>query len=270
MRVHVKNQTVRKNIELFKQLLERQNYVDVSLDWIDNKSYSALVNRLSGILVFEEAEEKPEIKLNLREWKPIRIDIKLSCLERDEGVFEIFEDSLKEDLFHRDDLEPLAYRILSETFKILNHLSRKYESRFYDIQSFLDLLSHVELEEGIKKMEGNKDLVHEAWHQVDRVKAEQILSGKEPGVFLFRKDDYAAILEEQLRKQFKESIKCLTITYVDEEKKICDKTIVLRNHRWMFYNDDPNLSGITYGDIYSLLESLSDLFKVPYLIKNVA
>lgn len=268
MRLHVKNQTVRKNIELFKKILDRQSYMDYPLEWVDNKSYLAFVNRKSGMIIFNEIEDS-DSSLNQREWKPIRIAIKLNSLEKDEGVFEIFEEDESETIFQRDDLDSLAYRILSETFKILNQVSRQYEARFYDVHSFLSLLSHVEIGEGIKKMEG-KDLVHEAWHQVDRMGAEKILSAKECGTFIFRKDDYAVILEEQLKKHFKEPIKCLTITYVDELKKICDKTVVLYNRRWQFYNDDPSLSQISFDDVYTLLESLSDVFKAPYLIRNVA
>lgn len=103
-----------------------------------------------------------------------------------------------------------------------------------------------------------KDLVHEAWYEVDRVGAEKALEGREQGSFLFRKDDFAAKLEDQLKEIHGPKLRCITLTILEKGGQIADHTLVLKQGRWFIYDDDSNLGGMSFESIYSLLDSLGE------------
>lgn len=98
-----------------------------------------------------------------------------------------------------------------------------------------------------------KDLVQEAWHQVDRLGAEAILANKALGSFFFRKDEYAARLEEQLNAHLEKKVVCFTLSYLETKDHVIDRTIVCKEGRWYFYDDDPQLNELSYESIEDLL-----------------
>lgn len=111
-----------------------------------------------------------------------------------------------------------------------------------------------------------KDIVHEAWHQVDRIGAEELLAGKSPGSFIFRKDEYASLLEEQFHaSKSSERVICFTLTYREAHDHVVDRTIVCKNNRWFFYDDDPALQGPSYDSIYALLDNAGADLSFPVL-----
>lgn len=98
-----------------------------------------------------------------------------------------------------------------------------------------------------------KDIVHEAWHTVDRVGAERILSDQSPGSFLFRKDEFATILESQLTEQLHTKVTSFTLSFLKDGNHVVDRTIVCKDRHFYIYDDDPNLSGFSYQNIKDLL-----------------
>ena len=224
MKITVQNDAIRKNIELFRDIVKKEEAGRL-------KNLAAHVNRHSGMLSFGTS-------VNEHDWKPITIRMNS---RKKAGPFEALEVT-------SSDLEPVAYCVMAETINALNKVA--------SIEALYDL----EVESTRRVLDG-KDLVHEAWHTVDRVGAEKLLGGRTEGTYIFRKDEYAQLLEREL----KESIKVLTLTVVEADDKICDYTVVCKDKRWLFYNDDPSLSGPSYPSIYDLLESRGELCQRPLL-----
>jgi hypothetical protein len=104
---------------------------------------------------------------------------------------------------------------------------------------------------------------------VSREGAEKLL-GKEPiGTFFFRKDPYAVMLQEILKRALKESIHCFTLTYLDLERIVRDRTVVYIHHTWMFYDDDPTLSGSSWDSVQGLLKSVEAFARYPLQVQKI-
>lgn len=265
MKIHVQNDTVRQNIELFKKLIARRSQKAATTS-IKEQIYTAFINRTTGAMHFPEldVDEPPgsgETFLNSKIWKAIEIRIKKH--EKEEGIFEVAEEETNWRCFRCDDMEPPAYKVLVETMNTLNLVSKKFQAQL-QMGKMVRELTALEIE-SIAAVLSGKDIIHEAWHQVDRIEAEKLLSDQIEGTFLFRKDSYAYVLEEQLKEQYQINIKCVTLTFLEEEGKVTDKTLVAKDGNWLIYDDDPNLSGPSYPTIYGLLEKIKHILKAPLL-----
>jgi hypothetical protein len=250
MKVMIRNDVVRKNIELLQMLVKKQSLQEIGKDAL---VLHAFVNRKTGDLQFAQKEE------NKKEWKAVSIKIHGVSPGSKESVFEIFDEE-KQEAFQHNDLAPLAYGILVETIRILNDLASKLSKATVD--AVLGELSECEIT-GAKTQP--KDLIHDAWHQTDRMGAEDLLKDSPLGTYLFRKDEYAALLEEELRLNWGNDLSCFTLTYLEAKDKITDRTIVKKGDQWLFYDDDPNLSGSNYPNVYALLATLKKELKEPLL-----
>lgn len=254
MRITVHNPTVHKNLELLKLLLKEAEKRAVP----QRELFSLFIHRSKGDLFFS-APGKGAGGLEEKEWKRVVVRVEISKTAN-HIQFEVLEDnhaSLKE-----GDLEPLARRVVQETKKVLNYISHDLERRMAaeDVLRQLPLVA-IQLSEE----KGKKDLVHEAWHQADRQRAEDLLMVHPVGTFLFRRDIYAAYLEEQLRHALHKPIKCITLTFLEENKKISDRTLVKNDQGWLFYDDDPQLEGPYYSSVNILLETLKDALIMPLI-----
>lgn len=267
MKICVHHTIVRQNIELFKKLVGRysaggEQYAKSPLQ---ERIYTAFVNRVTGKIYFPELEgdeaASKDSFLDSNQWKAIEIRIKK--YEGEDGVFEVAEEDTNWRCFRCDDLDHLAYEILSETIKTLNFVSKKIQAH-PEMANVARELAGLEVEI-FTDVSGGKDIVHEAWHQVDRVGAEKLLKGQIEGTFLFRKDPYVLVLEKQLKENFDPSIKCMTLTYLEESGKVIDKTIICTNGRWLIYDDDPNLEGPSYANPLQLIDAMQDTLKMPFL-----
>jgi len=148
--------------------------------------------------------------LRPRDWKAIRLEWDLHC-------YQVF-DSHSQRQFRCDTLQPLAYRVLIAS-----------------LYAFLLERHH---------------LLKEAWHPVTREGAEALLESQEVGTFLFRQDEYAALLEGEFQGH------CITLSYVEEEGKVVDATLVEKKGRWSLFDGDPELRGDSFSTLGGLLESL--------------
>jgi hypothetical protein len=240
LKMHVQSEAVRRNIELFKQIARKFTQKR------HPNNCAAVVNRVTGAMRFSEMAG-----LNPSEWKHIEIDIDL-----DGHDMKVFEEGGKKEAFECKDLEPLAYRIMSETLHVLQIIIAQAKN--------LNDLSHLEFEPSMGPVI-SRDIVHEAWHQLDRIQAETMLKEHATGAYFFRKDRYASVLEQELTLSHRKLVKCLTLTFVDPEKVVRDRTIVKCNDRWMFYDDDPTLSMQSYDTIGELLASMGTILRQPLL-----
>jgi hypothetical protein len=264
MKIHVQNDTVRQNIELFRTLVARQSQKVNIKTPLQERTYTLFINRITGEMHFPDldAEDPPSAGddfLNAKIWKPIEIHIKE--YDEEEGVFDVAEEGTSWRFFRCDDLEPSAYKVLAETVKTLNFVSKKLH---LEMEKIIRELTGLEIESLPAVLMG-KDIIHEAWHQVDRIGAEMLLRDQIEGTFLFRKDSFACILEEQLKNHFQLHIKCVTLTFLEENGKVTDKTLVAKEGLWLIYDDDPNLVGPSYSSIHHLLEGIQHILKTPLL-----
>ncbi len=126
----------------------------------------------------------------------------------------------------------------------------------------LGQLTHIHWQ-GLLENQENNTLLKQTWHDVDRENAERLLAKQTVGTFIFRKDRFAISLQEILRRGLKKAIHCYTISYVDNQKIVRDKTIVFVDKKWTFYDDDPSLAGSKWNSIEELVQSIDSLAKHP-------
>jgi len=108
-------------------------------------------------------------------------------------------------------------------------------------------------------------LLKQVWHDVDREGAERLLLKAHAGTYLFRKDHYAITLQEILRRGHKKTVQCYTLTYLDKDKIVRDRTVVFANQKWTFYDDDPTLSGPSFKSVEELVQSMGAMAKYPLM-----
>ncbi|MES2344968.1 MAG: SH2 domain-containing protein [Chlamydiota bacterium] len=237
MKIIVHNATVGKNIELFRRAVEKLKSKNLEKSRFEKTKLQGFVNCVTGEICFEK-----DIETSPEKWRAIHLYV------GEEGDFLVI--GIDESQFSIHDFFPTAYRSMIETVKVLNLSLQLLQGRV-DIDLLLKQLNELEIAV-------SKDIVHDAWHQVDRIGAERLLEKELSGTYLFRKDEYAAILEDQLIVQHKTPIKCLTLSYLDKKNRVIDLTVVKKEDRWLYYDDDPSLNGPLFPDVFALLNSLGD------------
>ncbi len=175
-------------------------------------------------------------------------------LDLDKHDVRITEKHLAEKVFDMEGMDAKAIQVLSETCAYL----KSALAHLHDIHE----LVHIEFEPSLDMITG-RALLQEAWHAIEREDAELMLLNTPPGTYLFRKDRFAGVMEEILSGAKKSRIKCFTLTYLDPENQVRDKTIVAWKDHWLFYDDDPKLSGKYFQTLEDLLASLGTLLKRP-------
>lgn len=232
-KLHIQNEKVRANIALIIETIRHQKPGHERE--LHQLSLSFALDPQTGLLRLEASG---------------LIDIHLNIDEREVRVVE----KGTEHLFNLKKIDPSAQQVLSETCHYLKlalgHLRHIHE------------LAHVELDPSMDEIKG-KSLMHEAWHAIERKDAELILLNTMPGTYLFRKDRFAGVMEEILSAAKKSRIFCLTLTYLDPEGQVRDKTIVSWKDHWLFYDDDPTLSGSYFHSLEDLLFSMGSVLKRP-------
>lgn len=256
MKVIILDKRVKRNLELFRHLIHRQAEKSNRFFQVAKKSYNAFINRKTGELKFAELDRK---KTPLGdEWKPIVIQLR----PNEEGAFEVLSAESSE-VFDCSQISKEAYALLSKTIHILNQLSydpKQGKNPFWILRQ----ISHLEFLLS-EEEEGQRNLIHDAWHNINREEAEYLLETRTPGTYLFRKDEFAKLLEDTLNEESAEPVVCITLTYRDWDDKICDRTLVNQDGRWQFYNDDPGLCGARYDNVKDLLNTIRDQISEPLL-----
>lgn len=254
MKVAVLDQKVRRNIELFKHLLLHQAKKSKKYVQTAKMTYKAFIHRVTGELQFFDLEKQ---ELPKEAWKGILIQLRPV---EGEGAFEVV-DLEDKNSFNCAQLDHKAYVILTKTLHILNQLS--YDPK--QGRNPLWVLRQVSLLEFemTEEEEGRKNLIQDAWYEINRLQAEILLKRWPAGTYLFRKGEFAEALEENLNLVFPIPITCLTLTYCSGRNGICERIIVYKNGGWMFYNDDLTLSAPTYPTIEALLKTMGEKLAQP-------
>lgn len=253
MQVAVLDKKVRQNLSLFKHLVHREAEKRARYFQVAKKSFRAFINRETGEFRFQDLQGK---EFSEKNWKAVVIQLR----PEDDGAFEVLEEG-SEGCFHCEELAAEAYAVLTKTLHILNQLSydpKKGKNPFW-------VLRHVSQLDFVmtEQEEGRRNLIHEAWHNIDREYAEYLLSGMPIGSYLFRKDEFAHLLEQNLNEEISTPVSCITLTYSDWDEKICEKTLVFHENKWRFYDDDPGLYGASFENVQDLLATLGDSLRAP-------
>lgn len=193
------------------------------------KIVTLFLSRRTGI--FNKTDQFPR---DSKEWKIVHLKI------GGDIPFEL------EEPFAFSEFQDRAIHTVTETFKLLNTAKE---------------LSDVEF-----VMPGplsGEDLLNAAWYDISRLGAEDLLLSKPVGTYLFRQDDYTKILEKKLRVEKQHAMRCVTLTFLEPNEKITEKTLVQDGDRWSIYDDDPTLEERAYPSLDALLESLDPFLKVP-------
>lgn len=234
LRIHIQSEAVRRNIHLFKCVIESRQ---ATL----KRDYQAAINYLTGAMRFSETET-----LDRKEWKHLMLHFDL---EQHSVTFQ-------EDLSEKEALQtfdPQANRVMKETLKVFQVVV----SQIRELAEF----SQIHLE-SIPSQAVAKDIIHETWHQLNRIQTEEILYKRPRGSYLFRKDEYATLLERELSETGK-NIKCITLSFLDKKDVVRDRTLVKGEKGWLLYNDDPNLQGEVFESIVGLLASFETALTFP-------
>jgi hypothetical protein len=248
VRVDVSSEVLRSNLELLKQLINRiEKHPSQEIGDVE-----AFVEISSGSLI-PSLEFKPE---ELR-WRAIQIRWVTDGMES--GFFEIYEKSKEgKVLFHRGDFSSEANHILSETMRTINRI----------ISSRISEIGFEKAIHSLKQMQfvspDSELFISMYYPSMNRATAEQMLKGQPCGTYLFRKDPFAEILEEELSLRFAEPILCFTLTSMLDEERVIDFTVVERLGRYQVYNDDPLLSKPSFSSLINLLQSLFTVCKIPF------
>ena len=253
MKITILDRKVRHNLALLKHFIIKEAEHRAKFFRTAKKTFHCYVNRHTGEFLLEAQQVPPA-----SEWKAVTIQ-----LRPDEGgAFEILEYG-SSDCFHCQELQAEAYAVLAKTLHILNQLvfdPVQGQNPFWVMRqvSKLDFML-------TEQEEGRRNLILEAWYNADRVYAEYLLNRMPVGTYLFRKDEFASELEENLNEALFAPVTCVTLTYNDWDGKICDKTLVFYKEKWLFYNNDPELSSPSFETVQELLSSLGDALRRPLL-----
>lgn len=250
MRITVKDRVVKHNLELLKDLLTRSKKHKCKA-WIE-----ATTGEIRTKLPEGASKKKGA-------WKAVQIHLQISPPDPETALC-IDEDGKKGDtLFHFDGWTHRARHAVLETVNIINHkLSELPKS--HRSAEFLERFATAQITLMAQRKERHEqELLQEAWQDVDRVEAEQILEGMPNGTYLFRKDPFAEILEASLQSRYGNSPYCVTLTYLDQRGIVRDKTLVFKDKRVLVYDDDPQLLETRYASIEEAMHSIDSSITQP-------
>ncbi len=243
IKTSVRSKIVSKNIDQFKKIVHQG--IEKGEQDSNNPSiyeYLGFVNLVTGSFRFSRFQF-----LNQTEWKKITIQINLHLKQ-------VAIQEPGKDFFDFSSFDPIGLQLFKETLQVLQELVEK----LYAIEE----LHHWEPDMALSRS-SVEDVVFHAWHSVDRTQAEELLSTCSIGTFLFRKDPFALVLEQELKKNFKDPIKCVTLTYVDKDQRVRDHTLVNYKNAWLLYDNDPSLKGTKFPAITELLRGTGQYLKHP-------
>ncbi len=258
MRIKILDEAVRQNVEVFLQILRRVDEKRKKQPPLNEQVFRAWLNKETGQLFFAEIAEESK-RIGKKDWKPVRLKLSYDPA-KNEIDFVIDEAEEKEQVFHGEDLKPIALRVLQKTMKVFGEISQKLKGPS-SLDTKMAVLSKLIVDAEVSH--GDRNIILDLWHEADRMQAERLLASKPVGAYIFRQDPYAEILREQLEKKHRKTIQCFTLTFSQENRKISDCTVVHVDGFWQVYDDDPSLRNTRFSELSELVASFKDLLKYP-------
>jgi hypothetical protein len=208
--------------------------------------YKVLLNRRTGDLRFAQKisalEHRISRKGNQKEapedWKEIRVIVQQKA-SNEAAHFSVCD--ARGNPLKPSDIEPLAWKIASETLDVLNSRAEEAKGTHPEMlaeEAVLLDLSSIHLaapRERIEDLPGWKG-------SISRIEAEKKLSGKPVGTYLLREgDEITLAISFHFAEENSLSIHPYLLTVVESENKIVDRLLLQTDRGWVFYHDDPNL-----------------------------
>jgi len=248
MAVQISRREVFNNIIRFKDnLLERRQ--DGAAAWAEERSYPVLLNKRTGDIRFTQKIESIEHKIPRKgkssgspaDWKEIQIDVKM---KNGEVRFDICDEAHRH--LKPDGIEPLAFRVISETLEVLNRIAHEHrptKGEWLPEEEVLHDLSDIHLAPLASRID---DLP--GWlGSVPRIDAEKILENRPNGTYLLRKADPDTVaIAFHLSEENRMTVEPYVCTVVESHEKISDILLLRTDRGWTEYKDEPNLLAPIY------------------------
>ncbi len=239
----IEPRSIQQNVDTFFKILNKVKAKPTPTTLV----FQAWIHRQTG-----EVKDAPP-SLDEKEWE----QVELNCT---------YDAEKKEIRFKEGtplSLHPLARRVFKEALHTFKNVIKTFRG-----EDFAEQIRHMSTLSGSASAVTDNHLIASAWHSGDRSKAEELLGiGKKnllpQGTYLFRKDSFAEILEQQLSSQREGEITCLTVTVLGSDKKVSDYTLVRTGGSWQIYNDDPQLQQQGFPNLTALLKAKKNLFIHP-------
>jgi len=223
-KLHIQNEMVRRNIALIVDTIRQQRKLSQRETEQRQKTLKFTIDLKTGELA--TGGKAVEIHFDLDKHQVVFTEVK--------------------------EMDPKGRQVLSETC----HYLQSTLMHLHDIHEFAQL----ELEPTVQEI-NDRNLLKDAWHAIGREEAELMLLNASKGTYLFRKDHFASVMEEIISGAKKMSVRCITLSYLDPEGQVRDRTIVNWKDHWLFYDDDPMLSGRYFTSLEQLLSSMGPVLK---------
>ena len=258
MRLKIQDEPVRQNVEVFLQILRKGPEKQVQRSIPEEQVFNAWLNRKTGQFSFAKVAEETQ-HLGQRDWKPVRFMYHYDPA-RGEISFFVYEAEGKEEVFHSQDLTETAFQVLKKTMKVFGQITQQLKGPS-DLNTKISVLAKLIINAEVPYRDRN--VIVDIWHHADRMEAESLLVNLPVGTFLFSKDPFAQVLEEQLERQLGKKVRCYTLTYSQENHKITDLTFVHVDGVWQIYNDDPSLEQQSFSDLNEMTNSMKSVLRYP-------
>ncbi len=254
MDIQIEDERVRRNVLFFLHLL---SVIETAKEIGEAKRqrakvYSAFLNKVNGEIFFPDLLPEKHV-IHSKEWKQVVI----RSVPMGAGESVLFE---LEEPGSLEPLSPLASQVIRSTLSMLGHVSSVMK-KTHTIQQGLAELARLHIQKALSNLETCP--LRRLSLPLSRWQAEEILSRHPYGSFLFRKDEFATLLEEQLGKLHQRPVMCHTLSFSEPGHKVTDLTLVTDRGELLLYDDDPSLDGKRYGSLTEVLELLHAVCKYP-------
>lgn len=225
------------------------------------RTYKVLLNRRTGDMRFAQKisalehhiSRKGTRKESAEDWKEIHIIVQQNT-PREAASFEVLDNS--DHALNPSDIDPLAWRIASETVDVLNARAKEVKGTHGEMLPEEEVLHDLSTIHLATQKERIEDLP--AWKgSLSRIEAEKKLMGKPIGTYLLREGDEITVsISFHFAEENLLSIHPYLLTAVEEEGKVADILLLETNKGWIVYHDDPNLKDPKLYHYYPTAQSL--------------
>ncbi len=280
MTYEISRREVMNNLIRFKDNLlemrgeDRQRQDQEQEEEEQERKYKVLLNRKTGDMRFAQKISSLEYRIakkkgkeeSIEDWKEVQIIVQQSN-SHDPAHFEVRDSS--DHSLKPSDIDPLAWRIASETLDILNKKAKevkKTDGEMLVEEAVLQDLSSIHIASPKEQIE---DLP--GWMgSISRIEAERRLENKPVGTYLLREGDEITLsIAFHFSEENRLSVRPYLLTIVEKEQKIADILLLYTNKGWTFYHDDPNLKDLIayhyFPSPQSLLHQLYPLAQYPLI-----
>lgn len=253
MKVVTSQDFIAENIAQIQGILKNALKKNVLRKAAAQLTFPAYVNCQTGAVLLPDGEPKEK-----QYYKTVRLRV-VYLQEQDEAKIEILDE--KSDVeFRCEGISLAACQMLEQTMRIFNFAIKSFHPTT-DMQKVIQHLAKMQFQ--VVPVKVAKNIAQEAWYDVNRVQAEKLLSDCIAGTYLFRRGEYVGILEKELSESLGEKVECITLTFIGDQNRISDLTLVKTAKGWHVYDDDPKLEGEIYSSLSELLDKQNSLINFP-------